>query len=305
MTEISDSIKVGLHGHGLPDHSRRWKSILGFDESAEDADIFYNACSRAGIGIYVITDDEYGHIDSPHNPLGLSRHEQVGISASRSSLNYEKLGENAFVLEKDGNPIIFLDGQSIDVIDRSRESGRIRRYELLTFGRSGIKGGWDFEQTFSYLSNEGLPAIGEHLLAYGHHGPIERDRLEEYCQEKRFNAVEHNAKMAFPKLVVGWIPSVHEKLKVLKGANRATNKDLEEIAFKHRTPMIANDDSDFPSHIGAAYTIFSRSAIRMNSSGDEIVEDILRLIKTGRFETHKGHLTVPQVLNYTWKIATN
>lgn len=304
MVEIIDPIKVGLHGHILPDYGPRWKEILGYSPSDNLAKIAFDSCSRADIGIYTITDDEYERTN------GRTRFAQVRDNAEKHlpRQNYVtgRLGENAFFVEEKSNPekrIVFLAGQSLRVKDVSRKTGLKREYEMLTVGRDGLDTFSSFDEAFHYLCEEGLPAIGEHLLAYGHHGPMENKRLLEYLGEGKFTAVEHNAKLAMPSIAL-LIPPITKSLARLRGATKSANFRLNSLEETFEVPIIATDDSDFPEHIGAAYTEFPRDRIDF-SNGDSIVRSLTDLIEGGFFSAVKNHLSLGQVMRYAWIMATD
>ncbi len=309
---ISDPIKVNLHGHGLPDYGHKWKRACGYDPYANVAEIIFDRCVAAGIGIYTLTNE-------PEFPGYREKSRYLSVNDFAKELEsggrYERtpLDTSAFHLrrKKDDKELIFLRGQSLrvtDVIPRRKDK---REYELLTVGRDDMGNFDSFDAAFNYLRAQGLPAIGEHPLAYGHHGPIERERLELFLETKLLTAVEWNGKLGmtnwswlFPPIFTGWNNGLREKVDQVRGARRSRNTELETLAIKFRTPMIANDDADLPEQIGIASTTFERSAIRMETSGSEIVEDIYRLIRDGWFKANKGDIGTLGFLRYGHKIAT-
>jgi len=306
-----DTIKVGLHGYIMPDYSPKWKQILAYASGENTVRIVFDACRVSDLGPYTITDDEYERTNQK------TRFQQVKESAQVLSqdLSYRfgDLGDKAFLIEHEEYKLILLAGQRLRVKDISLSTKIPREYELLTFGRDGIDDRDLLDDTFESLEGEGLPAIGEHLLAYGHQGPMEHERIFQYCTDGRFTAVEHNAKIAMPN--AAWlIPQIHSALLPLRGARKSANIRLEKLIKTIKNPfidngssfpVIANDDSDFPEHIGAAYTEFLRDQIRLDTNGDNITEDLMRLITNNQFRVHKGHLTFPQIMKYAYLIKTN
>lgn len=293
---IENPIKVGLHGHGLPDFKPWWKARLGYAPEENTAKIIIDAAVNAGIGIYTITDDEFGR------ERDKSRFQQVRESAEKLTnpdnprYQYASAGKNAFRIRKGDDEILFLDGQSLEVLDLDGISGDLRKYELLTFGRSGISGGNSFRDTFSYLDGEGLPSIAEHPLAHGHHGPMDIFLYENLCRGGEFTAVEHNAKVAVPNWL-GWIPHP-----MINGHIRRKNYAAAQVAKEHGVPVIANDDADFPSQIGRAYTIFPGDNISM-IDGDSVKDSLVNLIREGNFETHRGDIGGIGFFKYCARIA--
>ena len=291
---IENPINVSLHGHGLPDFGPWWKKKLGYSSGENTARIIVDACLNAGLGIYALTDDEFGND-------GRSRFEQVRSAAEilqgTRDVRYEfgKLGGNAFIVGRNDQDIVFLDGQSIEVIDLDPSTENLRKYELLTFGASGIEGGHSFTDTFKYLSDRGLPTIAEHPLAHGHHGPMNPYLLENLCDDGKFTAVEHNAKVAVPNWL-GWIP--HD---MINGHVVERNYAAARIAEANDTPLIANDDADFPSQIGSAYTIFPRDSVGL-IDGERIKNSLVELITEEQFETHTGDIGLFGFINYGQKI---
>jgi len=171
----------------------------------------------------------------------------------------------------------FLDGESLDITDNGR------KYEMLTFGRSGLPSFNSFDEAFDYLSGEGLPAIAEHPLAQGHYGPIDLIHFYELCRAGKYTAIEHNAKISVPNIFSG-IP-----FKIINGHTIEKNEDAAGVARAHHIPLIANDDSEFPFHINAAYNIFPRNKISM-VNGDAIKDSLVTLIGNNDFEIYPGHI---------------
>lgn len=301
--KIENPIKVNLHGHGLPDYSEKWKKKLGVS-GRNIAEIIFEKCIKKDIGIYTITDE-------PEIPMFIekTRYDWVrdAAIALSSQLNYEfnSLGNNAFHLKilRNGEEkeTIFQRGQSLRITDKSLKTGNLREYEMLTFGRDMIKDFNSFDEAFKYLNGEGLPAIGEHLLAYGHHGPMEVERIKDYCENGNFLAVEHNAKIAMPKLCRFLVPPLGP-LKKVQGGTKSTNSRLAKLVQPYDTPIIANDDADFPVHIGVAPTEFPEDKVRRDS-GETIRDDLVGLIKNNDFYAHKEHLSTYQVIRYATKIT--
>jgi len=107
MVEIENPIKVGLHGHGLPDYGGWWKKRLGYRGNENTAKIISDACLNTNMGIYTITDDQFGRRN------GKSRFQQVKESAQdlsrekNSTYNYGGLGTCAFIVDRDGDHVTF------------------------------------------------------------------------------------------------------------------------------------------------------------------------------------------------------
>jgi hypothetical protein len=267
-----ETIKVNLHGHCLPDYGEWWKKQYGI-EGRNLAQVFSDRCFEKGMGIYVLTNDPFWNF--PNKSRFQYVFEDAIKLAKKGEYKLETLRKNAFRIEKEGNEVIFLDGQSL----RIREKGQ--EYELLTFGASGIQDFTSLNDAFNYLSDYGLGAVGEHPLAEGHHGPYGKEKLEELCAEGKLLAVEHNAKLSLPN----WL----SPLPKFRGYTKNKNDQAAEIAEKYQTPVIANDDADTPPQIGAAYTIFPKKRIKIEN-GETITQDLIALIKEQDFETHKGYI---------------
>jgi len=296
------TIKVNLHGHGLPDYGKEWKKRLGV-EGRNIAEIIANRCYEKGIGIYTLTNE-------PEFPgfRKKSRYQHVREAAQRldklQGYEFGNLGGTAFLLKRSifrrEQEVCFIQGESLRITDEHLRTHESRDYELLTFGSEGIFGFYTFNEAFRYLQGEGLPAIGEHLLAQGHHGPMEKERIEQYCAEKKFLAVEHNGKVAFP-YSFAMLPPIGP-FKKLRRNTRWANRRLKTLVKPHKTPIIANDDADFPVHIGSAFTEFPRDRVRMES-GETIKDSLIELIKSKDFEAHEGHITRCQAIHYGTLIA--
>ncbi len=285
-------MKTNLHGHLLASFDHWWKKQFGA-EHKNLAQVVVDKCLERGLEIYAITND------FPPEFQAKSRFSYMFdyVRELPDSYKTEKLGDNAFIVEKDNQRVTFLDGQSIDVRDIDREKGGYREYELLTYGSSEIPNGKSFAETSHMLKNAGLLGIAEHPFAMGHHGETSQEKLLELWDEGYIDAVEHNGKIAVPNFLA--LLPVDE----LRGFARYHNERLAELAEKKDIPMIANDDSDGITHIGTAYTEFPHEKIRMNN-GENIVQDLNQLIRNNDFETHRGYLNVFSFMRYAAWILT-
>lgn len=276
-------INVNLHGHLLAGFNPWWKKQFGI-EGKNLAQVVTDKCIEKDLGIYAITND------FPQEFQIKSRFSYMFDYAQRLPLDYKlgKLGENAFVIEKDDKKIIYLNGQSINVIDSRR------KYELLTYGTSKVPDGMNFSDTSSYLKDNGLLGIAEHPFAEGHHGSMPEERLIELWNKEYIDAVEFNGKIAVPK----WF-----SFGKFGEYSRKHNENLIEIAESNDIPIIANDDSDAVSHIGTAYTIFPNDKIRKYNN-EVIIQDLNSLIKSKDFEIKKDYLNFSEWLRYAVWILT-
>jgi histidinol phosphatase-like PHP family hydrolase len=274
----SEKSNVNLHGHVLAGFDNWWRKqyrILGKNL----AGILTDRCIEKNLEIYTITDDTFGNIN------GKSRFTQIFEEARQLKNPYEAqlLGKNAFVISKSGKEIYFLDGQSLNILENGR------KYELLTFGRSGLPEFNSLDEAINYLHGEGLDAIAEHALAEGHFGSMKQELIR-LCKERKIDAVEHNSKIAVPN-ALGWLP-------VFGGFTRKRNEDAVQIARYYNIPVVANDDADTLLQIGAAYSIMESERINRNN-GDSIVQSINEIIKENNFEIHKGYANFSDWLKFT------
>jgi len=53
---MEQTLKVNLHGHGLPDYSEKWKQKLGVS-GRNTAEIIAERCFEENIGLYTITNE--------------------------------------------------------------------------------------------------------------------------------------------------------------------------------------------------------------------------------------------------------
>ncbi len=281
-----ETIKVNLHGHLLADFGPWWKRQFGI-EGKNLAEVVAEKCFRKGIGIYAITNDSFWNFTKK------SRFSYMVDYARSSSQQYkmDMLGQNAFIMERGKNQIVFLSGQSIRVRYSDRE------YELLTFGSDQIPNGMSFSNTFARLKYDGLLGVAEHPFAEGHHGAMSENLLLELWNDGEIDAVEHNAKIAVPEFLAT-LP-----IRKFRDYSRKHNRHLAEIARSNNIPLIANDDSDGISHIGTAYTEFDINKIRLDKD-ENIIQDINKSIKNNDFTTHRGHLNVFSFMRYAAWILT-
>ena len=113
-----ETLNASFHGHGLADYGEWWKRQYGV-EGRNLAEVFAERCADRGIDIYTLTNEPYPQFREK------SRFQQIleqGYSLSHSDKRYkfDVLGGNAFVLEKQGRQIIFLNGQSLRVRHHDR-----------------------------------------------------------------------------------------------------------------------------------------------------------------------------------------
>ena len=156
MTEAK-TINASLHGHVLAKFNDYWKKAYNCRNISET---LFNTCVKKNIGLYAISDDEYGNVN------GVSRFEQIwGEALPNKELKKEKLDENAFVMSKGDDIVYFLNGQSTEVSDNKR------KYEIVTFGKNTPKFK-SFNEMKNVFNGEGLISILEHPLAEGHHGAL-------------------------------------------------------------------------------------------------------------------------------------
>jgi hypothetical protein len=302
------TIKVGLHGHILPDYGEKWKKKLGFG-GRDLADIVFTTCKEANIDLYVLTNE-------PEFPgyKQKSRHQHVrenALSLARQKrLEYADLGESAFRIKSGNHELTLLDGQSLRIYAKDFGTGRYRLFESLAIGRSGIQDSpisndYDFpsfEEASKYLKGEGLPSIGEHIFAHGHEGPMDKDQAKKYCNDGIFDALEHNAKLGLSRF---WnkplIPSQ------ISGNTEIANEEVVTLAKETNTPLFANDDSDFPEHVGVASMEFPKDKMDM-TNGDTITSSILQLTKDStykgpQFKANYGQITNGEAWKYIWLIG--
>lgn len=276
-------IKVNLHGHIAPSFGAYWLERTGL-AGKNLAEVVTDKCIEKGLGIYALTSEEGGH--------GVEHCEERGkyvFEQARQSKDYElgKLDNVAFVIrrKRDGKEVYFIEGQTMSVRGEGREC------EMLTFGSSSVPYGMNFQDTFAYLSDNGLPVIPEHALCETA-GGIGEENLRRYGE--RFLALEHNAQMALP-IAFKFVPKY-------KDFTRAQNSKVREIANELRLPVVANDDSNWPTYIGAAYNEFNRGDISFGN-GRDIVNSLVKGVRDRRFEPYLGHVSTPNWMNWVvWEL---
>jgi histidinol phosphatase-like PHP family hydrolase len=281
--EESKKSNVNFHGHVLAGFDNWWRKQYGI-LGKNLAGILTDRCIEKNLDTYTITDDTFGNIN------GKSRFIQIFEEARQLKKPYEVqlLGNNAFVISKDNRETYFLDGQSLNIT----ESGR--KYELLTFGKSGLPEFHSLDEAINYLHGEGFIAIAEHPLAEGHFGSMKQELIR-LCEEKKIDAVEYNSKIAVPN-ILGFLP-------VFGGFTRKRNEDAVQIAEYYNIPVVANDDADTLLQIGAAYSIMDSERINRNN-GDLMVQSLNELIKENKFDIHAGYANFSDWLKFTaWNVV--
>ncbi len=275
MNKLSN---VNLHGHVLAGFDNWWRKQYGI-LGKNLAGILTDKCIEKNLNIYTITDDIFG------NKNGKSRFIQIFEEAKDLKKPYElqSLGNNSFIISKLGRETYFLDGQSLNIFEKDR------KYELLTFGRSGIQDFSSLDEAIRYLHGEGLSAIAEHALAEGHFGSMKQELIK-LCLERKIDAVEYNSKIA--------VPNILRFLPIFKGFTKKRNQDAVEIARYYNIPVVANDDADTPMQIGAAYSIMQKEKIKLDNE-DSIVQSINEVIKENDFDIHAGYANFSDWLKFT------
>jgi hypothetical protein len=275
-----EKIKVNLHGHFLPDYERWWRKEFGI-KGENLAKVVTDKCLKRGIGISVITNEPAYSNFNQKSRFELFAEEAKVIWGSYKS---ELISPNLLAISKNGKTVYFLDGQSIRVQSDGRE------VEILSFGSGKVPNNRSLEETLQYLSDKGLPAIAEHPLCLDHYGMGE-PKLEELCSDNKLLAVEHNAQLTLPNIPFSYLPKFQHY-------SRSRNTQAFEVAERNSVPVIANDDSNSITHIGTAYTEFSRTAIQYDS-GDDMVQSLVSAISSKDFDAHKGYLSLPRWANWT------
>jgi len=293
IEEQDRKVRVSFHEHLLADYSPWWRKQFGIKSDSNLAKVIVDKCFKKEIEICCITNDPYWDFPNKSRFDYMFEYSQKLVKEN-SNYQLEKLGENSFAIQK-GESIpffgyphkkrIFLNGQSIRVKEDDRQ------YEVLTFGSSKVPDGMDFRDTSNYAKDHGLLLGAEHWFAGGHHGSGSEEKLEELWEKRYLDFAEHDGKIAVP-FYLSKLP-----IQKLKDFSRKHNKRLEDFAEDIGMPFVANGDSDAPTHIGTAYTIFDRDKINFGG-GDELVQSLNTLIKKNDFDIHKGHLNVFSFMRY-------
>ena len=284
-----ETINVNLHGHLLPDFGGWWKKQCGI-EGQNLAKVVTDKCIEKMLDICTVTDNPNFWKSARTSRFNYMFDYARALKKEDSSYKLGKLGEsdNAFVVEKNGKQVYFLDGQSLTI--RGEES-----FELLTFGRSGIKDFSSLDEAFTYLKGEGLPAIAEHALVEVHYGAMNEKFLEELCSSKRLTTVEYNAKISLKK--------IFSLLPKFKGYTRERNEKAVEIARRCKTPVVANDDSNEINQIATAYSIFPKAKIR-TSNGEAMTQDLIKAIQDNDFSIFPGYLPTSEWMKFViWHLT--
>lgn len=284
-------MRVNLHGHVSPGFGDYWLNRTGLNKR-NVAESVTDICIEGGLTVYTLTGEEF---EDKNDRTG-RRFNYLFEQARAMERGYElgKLGKVAFVVRrKDDKEVYFLAGQSISVTKQDKPRHQLLenqgRMEILTFGANDIPDGMCLEDTVSFLEDRGLPIIPEHALSI-EIGGIGEELLRKYCEDKKFLALEHNAQLTLPK-VFRFVPK-------FKDFTRSANEKIEKIASEYGVPVIASDDSNWPSHIGVAFNEFEEGSIRL-SNGELIVQDLMREIKAGNFKAIKGYVPLGDWFNWT------
>jgi len=275
MTEI----KVNLHGYVAPSFGAYWLKRTGL-AGRNLAEAITDLCIDKGLGVYALTSEQGGDGREHCEERGKYIFEQATKSRDYASA---KLDDVAFAIRRrrDDKEVYFIEGQTLSVVEGDR------KYEMLTFGSSSVPYGMNFHDTFAYLADHGLPVIPEHALSESA-GGIGEESVIRYID--KFLALEHNAQMALPNFPFSSMPK-------FKDFTRAKNSRVMEIAEELGKPVVANDDSNWPSYMGAAYTVFDKDRLRF-VSGRGLVDSIVHETLAWRAKPFLGHASTTDFLNW-------
>ncbi len=261
-------IRADLHNYLLIGFQPTWRRLQGY-EGRNLAELMFKAARLRDIGLTAITSEEH------EIPKG-SVHDRFGhlVDDARRlppEYQHDKLGENALVMEKDGDRLIAVNGQTVIV----QHEGK--RYDHLVIGSNQVPNGMSFPDTLQYCNDNGLLHGVEHLALKEHFGVGEK-LAEKYLQQYDF--VEgHNAQMRWSDKIA-WMPKIGI-------ANRGVNARAKMFAMRNRKPAIATSDAHQPYDVGLGYILFDDG--QFNLQNGNVVNPLRQIIKEHDFQTHEEY----------------
>lgn len=274
MIKKSKIIKADLHFHGTIGLQNRWLNIQGY---AKDnlSKMIVDRCLEEGVGMVNLVSEDF---DIPKGDLRFDRfgHMQSGLEQLGGTYSYDKLGEVALIVEKNGvGKVIFTNGQCVIVNEDNK------RQDHLVVGTNQVPNRLSLSETVKYCQDRGLVQIAEHPACTKHFG------IGEYKFAKHsdsYDAVEgHNAQMILPSYLC-WMP-------VVGVANKGVNEHSKFLARKYSKPYIATSDChnlDRSNGFGSAYIQFDESLLNL-SNGQNFLDSFKWLIRHNSFSVVEGY----------------
>lgn len=190
----------------------------------------------------------------------------------------DSLGSNVLVMEKDGRPIYFVNGQTVIVMDNGK------RYDHLVVGSNQVPNQMSLEDTLSFCEDHGLIQIAEHPLVESHFGIGENILLGSL---NRYDAVEgHNAQLALPS----WL----KRVPLVGQYSRVANFEAQRFAKEHNKPWIATSDAHRIEDLGIAYIDIGIDL----SSEESLLASLKANIGSGDFTNHEGYIPLRGLLDW-------
>lgn len=281
-----EDIKVNLHGHFLPGFDAYWRDRTGIKDR-NLAEALAEKCLEKELGIYAITDDCV-----PNRFETILTYARQFSEKSQYRLN--AFGPNSFMLSYHGrNPefsnrkTIFLRGQEIE----ANLAGR--KVEVVSFGCDKIEDRMELDNLIEYCDGKTHLTI-PHATACSI-GGVGKEKLEELCNKDKILAVEHNPHLTLPSFPWKYLPKFSD-------FTIENNYNAMNTAWNLGVPIIANDDSNMPEHVGVAYTIFNTRDLDFDCEAN-LVKSLINNIKHKNFNAEKGYIGTNEFFRWAiWEL---
>ena len=276
-------LRFDAHAHALIGFQDYWQKLQGY-QGRNLLQLIGETCFSKEIDICALTSEEFKiPRESVHDRLRYLIKNYARILPA----NYHsgKLGDNVFVIEKDGEKVYLVNSQTVIVQENDR------RFDHLVVGANDVPNFMSLQDTLQYGKDHNLTQIAEHPVTEAHLG-LGLRRLKENLDD--YDAVEgHNSQLVIPAIFAG-VP-------VIGPYSKKSNELAKQFAKEHEKPHIAVSDSHRIEDIGISYIEFN-SGLLVNWNEERFLACLKRIIQSGNFENHEDYVSLAGWLDWTIKL---
>ena len=278
-------IRADLHMHGPIGFQSYWLRAQGY-AGKNLLKLLTDRCISRRITICAVTsqaneitsgsvDDRFWCLKEREAPL------------LNADYRHDSIGENVFVVEKIGERVYFVNGQTV----MPSEDGK--KMDILIVGSNKVPNGMSIKDTLKYGKERGLIRIAEHPYVESH-GGIGKERLEMYAED--IDAVEgHNSQMIFRNFATV-IPVLRKRFSEF---SREQNLKAESWAWVNNKPCVATSDAHRIEDAGLSYIEWEGKID--DSSEEKFMRSLRNRVSYGSFNTLEKYESLLNWVNWVWK----
>ncbi len=278
------TMKADLHMHGPIGFQEHWIRLQGYARHSR-LELLVDVCRQRGISICALTSEEATiPKGSVHDRFWAITQEPAHERGKRKLWDYKPLGENVFVVEKDGWKTYVVNSQAV-ITKGQQHHGHI------VVGSNQVPNMMTLEQTLDYCDTKGYVQILQL--------PFDANEMEAFLDNAhRYDAIEgHNAQLVLP-WYTKHIPVVGKKFgKYAKTAN----KEAREYARNLDMPFVAVSDAHLFQHIGCASIRLADTAIDFTTE-EKLLGTLKRSLKSGSFSPCLGYAPFREVVEWNLQV---